>query len=108
MPYRIEGTVTEEGSGRPLAGLVVRAYDEDLIRHDFLGEARTDAEGRFEVRFTEVQFQDVHETRPDVFLRVYDASGANLLHSTQRRVRRDAQLVERFELSIRAGEPTGA
>jgi hypothetical protein len=78
----------------------VRAYDEDVVADDFLGETHTDAAGRFEVVFTEVHFQDFHETRPDVYVRVFDASGKRLLHSTEDRVRQDAEPTERFELRI--------
>jgi hypothetical protein len=100
VPYRVHGSVVEDESGRPLAGLVVRAYDEDLVIDDHLGDARTDAQGHFEVVFTEVQFMDLFETRPDLYLRVFDASGDRLLLTTEREVRSDAELDERFELRI--------
>jgi carotenoid cleavage dioxygenase len=100
MPFRIRGSVVEDESGRPLEGLVVRAYDEDILVDDFLGEARTDANGRFEVIFTEVQFMDLYETRPDLYLRVFDTSGAKLLRSTEDHVRSNAELTEAFEVRI--------
>jgi hypothetical protein len=108
MSYRVDGVIVDEESGRALEGLVVRAYDQDLVFDDFLGEARTDASGRFEVTFTEVQFMDLFETRPDVYLRIFDAAGATLLHSTKREVRKNAHLVERFELRIRSGAGAGS
>jgi len=101
MAYRVDGVIVDADSGLPAAGLVVRAYDDDLLFDDFLGEARTDAAGRFTVPFTEVQFMDVIETRPDVYLRIFDPSGATLLHSTKAQVRRNAGLTEHFELRIR-------
>lgn len=107
MSYRVFGSICEEESGRPLAGLRVRVYDKDLVVDDFVGEARTDAQGHFEVRFTESQFRDLHETRPDVYLRVFDASGKRSLHSTKRQVRRDAELDERFDLRIPRGALLG-
>jgi hypothetical protein len=78
----------------------VRVYDEDILVDDFLGEARTDAAGRFEVIFTEVQFMDLHETHPDVYVRVFDPSGVRLLLSTEDAVRSKAELSERFDLRI--------
>lgn len=102
MPYRAVGTVTEAETGRPLQGLVVRAYDDDLLKDDFLGETRTDAAGRFEIVFTEVHFMDFHETRPDLYVRVYDESGSRLLLSLQDDERRDARPVERFEVRVPA------
>ena len=95
----VVGIVVEEESRRPLAGLRVRAYDKDLIRDDDLGDALTDVEGRFEIRFTEAQFRDFAETAPDLYLRIFDAGG-RLLHSTEKAVRRNAGAREFFEVAI--------
>ena len=38
---RVVGTVLEEESGRPLEGLVVRAYDKDILFDDRLGSVST-------------------------------------------------------------------
>lgn len=100
MPFRVTGTVVENGSGAPLAGLVVRAYDKDLLFDDHLGDALTDAQGRFEIVFTEVQFMDHSETLPDVYVRVYDASGRKLLVTTRRDARMDTRNDEHFEIRI--------
>ena len=96
---RVLGTVVDD-SDRPLEGLLVRAYDKDLFKDDYLGDTHTDAAGRFEIAYSEVQFRDLHETLPDVYLRVFDASGERLLHSTEDAVRRNALVVERFEIRI--------
>jgi hypothetical protein len=97
---RLYGTVVEEESGKPLEGLFVRAYDKDLISDDHLGDTHTDATGRFEIEYSEVQFRDFNETLPDLYLRIFDASGKRLLHSTERQVRKNALVVERFEIRI--------
>jgi hypothetical protein len=102
MPFRARGTVHEDESNRPLEGLLVRAYDEDLVFDDLLGDARTDASGRFEVVYTEAQFMDFHETQPDLYLRIFDASGTRLLHTTE--TRRSADLDEGFEIRIRRAQ----
>ena len=97
---RVYGSVKEEESGRPLAGLTVRAYDEDLVKDDHLGDATTGADGDFEIQYTEAQYRDLHETLPDLYVRVYDASGQRLLHTTEKSVRRNALVSERFEIRI--------
>jgi hypothetical protein len=97
---RLYGTVVEEESGKALEGLLVRAYDKDLISDDHLGDTHTDASGGFEIEYSEIQFRDLHETLPDLYLRIFDASGKRLLHSTERQVRRNALVVERFEIRI--------
>lgn len=97
---RVIGTVVEQESGKPLEGLRVRAYDKDLVFDDDLGETTTDAAGRFEISYTDVQFRDLEETEPDLYLRVYDASGSQLLYSTEKAVRRSALMVEEYAIRI--------
>ena len=97
---RVIGTVVEQESGKPLAGLRVRAYDKDWVFDDDLGETRTDAAGRFEISYTDVQFRDLEETQPDLYLRVYDADGERLLYSSEKAVRRNALMIEHFDIRI--------
>ena len=44
-------TGTVRIGGEPCAGVTVRAFDADLRHERELGEARTDAEGRYEIRY---------------------------------------------------------
>jgi hypothetical protein len=101
---RVIGSVVEQGSKRPLAGLRVRAYDKDWVFDDKLGDTLTDAAGRFEISYTEAQFRDAEETLPDLYLRVYDASGEKLLFSSEKAVRRSAQVTESFDIEIPKGK----
>jgi hypothetical protein len=105
---RLYGSVVEEESGKPLGGLLVRAYDQDLVFDDHLGDTHTNAAGQFELSFSEFQFRDLHETLPDLYLRIFDASGKRLLHSTEREVRKNAQVVERFEIRIPRAQLTAS
>ncbi len=98
--YKITGRVRVEESGAPCEGLLVRAWDKDLIFDDHLGDARTGPDGRFEISFTDEQFRQVFDENPDEYLRVYDASGRLELYSTRGAVRRDAGEVEHFEIAI--------
>jgi len=100
MLFHVRGSVVEDETGRPLAGMLVRLYDKDVVLDDFLGEIRTNAAGRFELAFTEAQFKDLFETRPDLYLHVYDPSGRHLLETTEREVRFNAKQDEFFELRI--------
>ena len=97
---RIVGTVVEAESGKPLPGLRVRGFDKDWVFDDKLGEAVTDAQGRFEISYTEVQFRDLEETLPDVYIRIYDPTGEVPLFSSEKAVRRNALVVERFDVEI--------
>jgi hypothetical protein len=80
--FRVEGTVEEAETGRPLAGLVVRAFDKDVFFDDELGVCITDEQGRFLIRFTQDAFRDFAETSPDLYLRVFDPKGETLLEQT--------------------------
>jgi hypothetical protein len=97
---RVYGTVVEEGTNRPLAGLRVRAYDKDLVFDDKLGDAVTDAKGSFDISYSEIHFKDLNETHPDVYVRVYDSSGKKVIYTTEKSVRWSAQLEERFDIKI--------
>lgn len=100
--FRIFGTVEEEETGRPLANLIVRAFDRDLVFDDKVGFATTDDDGRFEIRFRLQDFRDLRESRPDLYLRVYDALGTHLLLETTDAVRWNASPVEGYRLRIPA------
>jgi hypothetical protein len=97
--FRVRGVVREKESGRGLPGLTVRAYDRDIVLDDDLGGVATDDAGGFELVFTEPQFQELFETRPDLYLRVFDPAG-RLVHSTEDAIRWDAHVEERYEIAI--------
>jgi hypothetical protein len=98
--FHVVGSVREAGSDRPLRDLLVRAYDKDVVFDDHLGDARTDAEGRFEIHFTALAFKDAFEQRPDVYIRIFDSTGATELYSTANAVRREARAQETFEIRV--------
>jgi hypothetical protein len=102
--YRIEGTLREATTGDPLAGLRIRAYDLDLLKDDSLGDAVSDADGRFQIHFTERAFAELPGQRPDIYLRVFDATGRLELANTRHEVRHRARAEEHFELRIPARE----
>ena len=100
--YRVRGTLEEEETGRPLAGLIVRAFDRDLLFDDKLGFATTDEQGSFEIHFGVEAFRDLLESRPDLYLRIYDAEGTGLLHETTDAIRWNASTDEHYRIRIPA------
>jgi hypothetical protein len=100
--FRVFGVIEEEETGRPLAGLIVRLFDRDLIFDDRIGFTTTDEDGRFEIRFTRADFRDVNESAPDLYLRVFDSSGTHEIHQTRDAVRWNASASERDRLRIPA------
>jgi len=99
---RVVGTVVEEGSGKPLAGLQVRAFDKDLLFHDKLGVAITDATGSFRIEYSQLDFSSIFgtETVPELFIRIFDASGKKLLYTSQKAIRNNPQVEERYDIKI--------
>lgn len=100
--FVVRGVVEEQDTGRPLAGLVVRAFDKDLLVDDSLGYSNTDANGRFEIRFAGDRFRELREERPDLFLRLFDENGTRLLLETNDAIRWNAKLTEEYRLRVPA------
>jgi hypothetical protein len=98
--FTIRGVVTEAETGRALPALLIRAYDKDLVFDDHLGDARSDAAGRFEIHFTDEFFGGLLEENPDIYLRVFERTGSREIHSTMDRIRRSAGALEIFEVQI--------
>lgn len=101
--FRISGTVVEEGTGRPLPNLQVRAYDRDLLYSDLLGSATTDAGGGFELSYTGDDFQELFEKRPDIYLEVVDPASGETIYTSERAVRWGAGRDEVFRIEIPRG-----
>jgi len=99
---RVIGTIVEEESGKPLAGLQVRAFDKDLIFHDKLGTAITDAKGSFRIEYSQLDFSSIFgtETMPELFIRIFDASGKKLLYTSEKAIRNQPQVEERYDIKI--------
>ncbi len=100
--FLVEGVVEEEETGRPLSDLIVRAFDRDRVFDDTLGYATTDDGGRFEIRFGVDRFRDLWETRPDLYLRIFDKSGYRLLHETTDAIRWNASPSEHYQILLPA------
>jgi hypothetical protein len=99
---RIVGTIVEEETGRPLAGLQVRAFDKDLIFDDKLGTAVTDEQGKFRIHYSPADFSLLEgmETVPELYIRVFDATRKKLLYTTEKAIRKGHLVEERFDVKI--------
>jgi hypothetical protein len=102
LQFRISGRVVDRQTGAGLSGVMVRAYDKDLLFDDLLGTATTGADGGFELRYSESDFRELFERRPDVYLSLYDGPGKFLLH-TKDAIRWNAGTDETFEVQIDRG-----
>jgi hypothetical protein len=100
--FRIFGVVEETETGRPLANLVVRAFDRDLIFDDKIGYTNTNDDGCFEIHFGAERFRELFESRPDLYLRIFDRTGVRLLHETTDAIRWNASKNEEYRIRIPA------
>ncbi len=100
--FRIFGVVVEAETGRPLPKLVVRAFDRDLIFDDKLGYTNTDDDGLVDIRFGPERLRDLFESRPDLYLRIYDRAGVRLIHETTDAIRWKASHNEEYRVQIPA------
>ncbi|HEX6098810.1 MAG TPA: C25 family cysteine peptidase [Thermoanaerobaculia bacterium] len=99
LQFRISGRVVDRQTGGGVSGVMVRAYDKDLLFDDLLGTATTGADGAFELRYSESDFRELFERRPDVYLSLYESPGKFLLH-TKDAIRWNAGTDETFEVQI--------
>src|SRR5262249_42998084 len=58
--------------GLLIEGITVRAFNLDLRHEDFLGEAVTDKEGRFEIGYSAKQFSRHDKKYADLVVRAFD------------------------------------
>jgi hypothetical protein len=97
--FTVSGRVCEEESGQGVPGVMVKAYDKDLLFDDRLGSTLTDEDGRFSLTYSRRDFRDLFESRPDIYLVVY-ASPDRRLGDTREEVRWAASEHEEFEIAI--------
>ncbi|UCG70468.1 MAG: hypothetical protein JSV09_05490 [Thermoplasmata archaeon] len=108
MKMRVLGIVKEKESGEPLSGLLVCAYDKDLIHSDLLGKALTDSDGKFFIEYDSVHFRELIDRNPDIYLKIYrgedtkakNKKRAKPIHTTKDSLRYSASSSEKFYIEI--------
>jgi len=108
MKMRINGVVKEKESGEPLSGLLVCAYDKDLISSDSLGKALTGPDGKFMIEYDSKDFQELLDRNPDIYLKIYGSEAAKDMKrkrvkpilTTKDSIRYSASSSEKFYVEI--------
>jgi hypothetical protein len=80
LPRIVYGTVVRP-DGQPARGLRVAAFDQDMRSRQPLGQATTDAAGRYRISYSAAQYQRSELGGPDLVVEAYGQSG-EVLHTT--------------------------
>ncbi len=108
MKMRVLGIVREKESGEPVAGLIVHAYDKDLVSSDLLGKGQTDSDGKFLIEYDSVDFQELLDRNPDIYIEIYrdsDKKGTETkrnkpIYTTKKSIRQNASSSEKYYIEI--------
>jgi hypothetical protein len=106
ITFKITGTVKVAETGVGLPGLLVKAYDKDILFDDLLGSAMTGTGGGFGIVSEMKDFRDFFDVKPDIYLKVYTSDGAKEIHATKEGIRWNAGRMEDFEVLISLKEIT--
>jgi len=98
LNFKITGQVSVDGKGA--SNLIVMGFDKDLLSDDFLGKAITDKDGRFKIEFSESDFRDIFEKKPDVYIKVKSSDSGRTIFTTEASVRFSSKKEEHFVIDI--------
>jgi len=101
MNYEILGRVVEAQSGKGVPGVVVAAYDKDLVFDDFLGEVLSTVTGDFRIVYDQSRFSGPFDRKPDLYLRVKTLAGQELVN-TKAATRQNASPREEMQVALPA------
>lgn len=80
--FQINGRIIDRNTNKGVSKLQIEAWDKDLIFDDLVGSAITDAEGYFQIEFTQAHYQECFlDRQPDLFFKVFRQG--RLLTSTE-------------------------
>jgi hypothetical protein len=108
MKMRVLGIVREKESGEPISGLIVHAYDKDLVSSDLLGKTQTGTDGKFLIEYDSVDFQELLDRNPDIYIEIFRGSDfkdqkakrVKPIYTTKKSIRRNASSSEKYYVEI--------
>ena len=102
--WLVRGQITDE-RGVGIYGLIVSVYDKDFLFDDRLGQAETDQNGYYSLRYRTEDFRDLIERKPDIYILVMNSAGKTL-YSSKREIRYEAGRVEIINVVISSPKKT--
>jgi hypothetical protein len=94
----VRGRVTDK-AGKGLSGVFVSVYDEDLFFDDRLGQDETDTDGNYSLTYRTIDFRDLIEAKPDLYLKVIDRKGRSL-YVLKRHIWYESGRIETIDIEI--------
>jgi len=105
--FRVYGKVVAKTTGKGISNLIVEALDKDLFVDDRLGSDITDKNGKFEIRYSGKDFQELFfDLKPDIYLRIKDKTG-KVIHTSRDKVRYNAGRTEKFNITLDVQDGNG-
>ena len=100
-PNLVFGRVLDRRN-RPLANLIVQAYDRDIRSEELLGESITDREGKYEITWLHSQLSDRGKKEADIVIKVLTREKKTLLYeSDMDAVRFNASPREEINITVK-------
>src|SRR4030042_4798976 len=88
---------------RPLANLVVRAFDRDMRSEELLGESITNRDGKYEIAWSHSQLSGRGKKKADIVIKVFTRGKKTLLYASDiEAVRFNASPREEINITITA------
>ncbi|MBK9425799.1 MAG: hypothetical protein IPN54_17060 [Bacteroidetes bacterium] len=101
LNYSVSGRITDYQLGQPIKDLLVKAFDKDFFREQFLGSCPTDNNGNYQIKFSRDDYTGSFirlERHPDIYIVVYD--GEKEIYSTKKSVVIDANTHTTIDAAI--------
>ena len=101
--WQIKGYVYEEKTNKPIEGFTVKAFIVSKLKeNEYIGNARTDFQGRFIIQYRKTDFvvnflESLSEGGPDIILSIYNHEG-KLVETTPKRS--GASRFEEYEILL--------
>jgi hypothetical protein len=90
LNFRLKGRVLDRATQKGVAWLRVEAWDKDMVAHDLVGGAVTNAQGTFTMTFNRAYSKDWFVDKdPDLYFKVF--RGPELLLDGRNRVRKNVK-----------------
>jgi hypothetical protein len=98
--FLVSGRVIDKASGMGLPHVTVRAFDLDRKYSDLLGTVRTDEFGYYRITYSEKDFKDLFDKKPEVYIEVLDQEEGKQIYTSPKSFIHKAGKVEIIDAHV--------